>query len=144
MDTNPKPKSAGFSKTDMPQQFSDTAERGIKQSKEAFEKMSAATSEAADAMKDCCSTAIKGVQDYNTRLIEFTLVNTNSAFGYVQKLFTVKSPSEFVEVSSDQARQQFETLADQTKQLATLTQHVTLTSAEPLKAGFTKAFNRAA
>jgi hypothetical protein len=71
-------------------------------------------------------------------------VNTNAAFEYIQKLFGVKSPSEFVDISSEQARQQFETLAEQTKQLAMLTQHVTLASAEPLKTGFTKASNRAA
>ena len=47
MDTNPKTKSASFSKTDTPQQFSDMAEKGATQSKEALEKMSAATSEAA-------------------------------------------------------------------------------------------------
>jgi len=143
MDTDPKTKSASFSKSDTQQQL-DMAEKGAKQSKEAFEKMSAATGEAADAMKDCCSTAIKGAQEYNNKLIEFTQVNTNAAFEYIQKLFGVKSPSEFVDISSEQARQQFETLAEQTKQLAMLTQHVTLASAEPLKTGFTKASNRAA
>ena len=106
--------------------------------------MSAATSEAADAMKDCCSTAVKGAQEYNNKLIEFTQVNTNAAFEYIQKLFGVKSPSEFVEISSEHTRRQLETMAEQTKQLATLTQHVTVASAEPLKAGFSKAFNRAA
>jgi phasin len=144
MDTDPKTKSASFSKSDTQQQLSDMAEKGAKQSKEAFEKMSAATGEATDAMKDCCSTAIKGAQEYNNKLIEFTQVNTNAAFEYIQKLFGVKSPSEFVDISSEQARRQFETLAEQTKQLAMLTQHVTLASAEPLKTGFTKASNRAA
>ena len=144
MDTNPKTKSASFSKTDTPQQFSDMAEKGATQSKEAFEKMSAVTSEAADAMKDCCSTAVIGAQEYNNKLIEFTQANTNATFEYIQKLFGVKSPSEFVEISSEHTRRQFETLAEQTKQLAMLTQHLTVASAEPLKAGFTKAFNRAA
>ena len=35
-------------------------------------------------------------------------------------------------------------MAEQAKELAELTQQVTLTSTEPLKAGFAKAFSRAA
>ena len=62
-------------------------------------------------MKDCCSTAVKGAQEYNNKLIEFTQVNTNAAFEYIQKLFGVKSPSEFVEILSEHTRRQFETLA---------------------------------
>ena len=129
-------------KSDTRRQFSDMADKSAQQSKERFEKMSSAASEAADAMKDCCSTAARGAQEYNDKLIEFTQVNTNAAFEYTQKLFGVKSPSDFVEISSEQARQQFERLAEQTRQLATLTQQATLASAEPLKTGFTKAFNR--
>ena len=68
VETSPKTKS----KTDAPEQFREMIEKGATQSKEAFEKMSAATSQAADVMKNCCSTAVKGAQDYNNKLIEFT------------------------------------------------------------------------
>ena len=45
MDTNPKTKS----KTDATEQFRDMTEKGATQSKEAFEKISAATAQTADA-----------------------------------------------------------------------------------------------
>jgi hypothetical protein len=45
----------------------------------------------------------------------------------------VKSPSEFVELSTEHAQQQLATLTEQTKQLAALAQQMTLASAEPLK-----------
>ena len=135
MDTNPKTKS----KTDAPEQFRDMAEKGATQSKEAFEKMSAATGQAADVMKNCYSTAVKGVQDYNNKLIEFTHANTKAAFDFAQRMSGVKSPSEFVELSTELAQQQLATLTEQTKQLAALAQQVTLATAEPLKTGFTKA-----
>jgi hypothetical protein len=51
----------------------------------------------------------------------------------------VKSPSEFIELSTERARKQFETLTEQTTELAALAQNVTLASTEPLKAGVTKA-----
>jgi phasin len=106
--------------------------------------MSAATTEAGDLIKNSYSTAIKGVQDYNNKFIEFAHVNTNAAFDFVQKLSSVKSPAEFVELSTEHARKQFETLTEQTKQLAAIAQKVTLATAEPLKTGVAKAFNHAA
>ena len=135
METSPKTKS----KTDAPEQFREMVEKGATQSKEAFEKMSAATSQAADVMKNCCSTAVKGAQDYNNKLIEFTQANTKAAFDLAQRMSGVKSPSEFVELSTELSQQQFATLTEQTKQLAALAQQVTLATAAPFKTGFTKA-----
>jgi hypothetical protein len=63
MDANTRTKS----KIDAPEQFRDMAERGAAQTKEALEKMTAVTGEAADIMKNCCSTAVKGAQDYNNK-----------------------------------------------------------------------------
>ena len=55
------------------------------------------------------------------------------AFDFAHRLSQVKTPSEFVSLSTEHARKQFETLAEQTKQLAALAQKVTVASAEPLK-----------
>jgi hypothetical protein len=51
----------------------------------------------------------------------------------------VKSPSDFIQVSTTHTREQMETLAEQGKQLSALAQKVTLDVVEPLKTGFTKA-----
>jgi phasin len=110
---------------------------------EAYEKMSAATAEATDLIKDSCSTAVQGAQAYNNKLLEFAQTNTNVAFEFAQKLLGVKSPSEFIELSTERAREQLATLTEQTKELAALAQKVTLASTEPLKAGVTKAFGHA-
>jgi phasin len=125
---------------DATQAFRATAENGSAQAKEAFEKMSAATAEATALIKNCYSTAVKGAQEYNTKVIEFANANTEAAFA--QKLSSVKSPTEFIELSTDHSRKQFETLTEQTKELAALAQNVTLAAAEPLKTGVTKAFSQ--
>ena len=147
MDMNSKTtttKTTSFPNTDAPQAFREMAENGTKQVKETYEKMSAATTDAADLIKNSYSTAVEGVHDYNNKFIEFANANINTTFDFVQKLSGVNSPSAFVVLSTEYARKQLETLTEQTKQLATLAHNVTLATAEPLKTGVAKAVNHAA
>ena len=122
--------------------YREMGEKGTAQAKEMYEKMTAATSEATDVIKESYSTAVKGAQDYNNKLLEFAQTNNNTAFEFAKRLFDVKSPSEFIELSTERARQQFATLTEQTKELAALAQKVTLASTEPLKAGVAKALGQ--
>ena len=133
-------KPASSPRADAIQTYSATVENGSAQAKEAFEKISAATAEATDLIKNSFSTAVKGAQDYNNKVIEFAQTNTKVALEFVQKLSGAKSPSDFIELSTDHSRKQFETLTEQTKELAALAQKVTLATVEPLKTGVTKAF----
>ena len=135
-------KPASSPKMDATQAFRATAEKGSAQAKEAFEKMTGATAEATDFMKNSYSTAVKGAQDYNTKVIEFAQANTQAALDFVQKLSGVKSPSDFIELSIDHSRKQFEKLTEQTKELAEVAQKVTLATVEPLKTGVTKAYGQ--
>jgi phasin len=137
-------KPASSPRMDATQAFRATAENGSAQAKETYEKMNAATAETTDLIKNSYSMAVKGAQDYNTKFIEFAQTNTEAALGFVQKLSGVKSPSDFIELSTDHSRKQFETLTEQTKELAALAQKVTLATVEPLKTGVTKAFSQAA
>ena len=63
----------------------------------------ATTTEAAD-LKISYSKAVKGMQDYNNKIIEFAHANTNAAFDFVQKLSSVKSTTAFVELWTEHAR----------------------------------------
>jgi phasin len=115
------------------------AEKVSTQAKEVVDKMGAATSEAAGAMQYSYSLALKGVQVYNQKLFEFAQANTQAAMEFYRTLSGVKSPSEFIELSTQHAQKQLTTLTEQTKELGELAQRVTLEAAEPLKTGFTKA-----
>jgi phasin len=114
------------------------------QSKETFEKISSATAEAANLIQSSCTTAFEGVQAYNKKLVEFTRVNTTAAFDFVQKLHGLKSPSEFIELSTEHARTQTEALSRQTEQLTALAQKIALASTEPLQSGAAKAASHTA
>ncbi|MFZ0778761.1 MAG: hypothetical protein WAM74_19930, partial [Xanthobacteraceae bacterium] len=69
MDTNKTTtaKPAGFQKPSEAQAFSEMTQKGAAQTKQTYERMSAATAEAADLMKASCSTALNGARDYNNK-----------------------------------------------------------------------------
>lgn len=54
--------------------------------------------------------------------MEFAHTNTNAAFDFLQKLYGVKSPSEFMELATQHARTHTTALTEQTKELAALAQ----------------------
>jgi Phasin protein len=53
--------------------------------------------------------------DFNNKFIEFAHANTNAAFDFFQKMSGVQSPSAYLELSTEHARKQIETLTEQTK-----------------------------
>lgn len=124
--------------TDHTVQFRDALESGAERSKEVLETFSAAANEATHAVQDCCTIAVKGMQNYSEKIIQFTQDNIKSHVEFGRKLAGAKSPSEFIELSTSHARHQVETLAQQSKELATLAQQVTRDTVEPLTAGFAK------
>ena len=133
-------KSAGAPKMGTPQAIREMADKGTAQAKASFDKMSAATAEASSVIQNAGATAAQGLKDSNAKVIEFARTNSNAAFDFANKLLGVKSPSEFIEMSTEQARKQFEVLSAQTKELTALSQKVMRETSEPLKAGAAKAF----
>jgi len=133
-------KATRFRKTEGPKIFRDIAENIFTQAAETF-----TSTESVERLKNGCSTAVQGAaQDYNDMLFEFVRANTSASFDFFQKLATVKSPMEFVELSTEHARDQMETLTEQAKHLSTIAQEVTHAATEPFKMSVAKAFNSAA
>jgi phasin len=133
-------KSAGAPKMGTPQALREMADQGTAQAKASYDKMSAATAEASSVLKNAGAKATQGFKDSNAKVIEFARANSNAAFDFANELLAVKSPSEFIQLSTEQARKQFEVLSEQAKELTALSQKVMLETAEPLKAGAAKAF----
>jgi phasin len=133
-------RSASAPKIEAPQAIREMTDKGTTQAKESYEKMTAATAEASNVIQNACSTAAQGAIDCNAKMIEFARANSNAAFDYASKLLGVKSPSEFLEVSTEHARKRFEVLSEQTKELTALSQKVMLETTEPLKSGAAKGF----
>ena len=131
-------------KMEIPAAFREMAEKSVSQAKENYEKMKSAAEEATDLLEGTYATATKGASDYGMKVIEAARTNTNAAFDFVSEVMTVKTFSDFVELSTGHARKQFEALTAQTKELAALAQKVATDTAEPVKESVTKAFKKAA
>jgi phasin len=120
------------------QTFRATAESGLASAKEALERMNVVMAEQLLLIGDSYSTALKGARDYNTKVMEFAHTNSKASLDFAKSLVGVRTPSDFIEFSTEHSRQQFETLTDQTKILAALAQEIALATAEPLKTGAAK------
>jgi phasin len=104
---------------------------------EIFKNAKAATEQANNLFQHTFTVAAKGAQDYNNKLFDCAQTNTKVAFYFTQKMLGVKSPSEFIELSTEHSRKLFETLTEQMKELTALAQRVSIETAEPFKAGLT-------
>src|SRR5262245_31778330 len=116
------------------------AEKVSTQAKDVVERISTATSEAANGMQHSYLVGLKGVQDYNKKWMEFAQANTQAALEFFQKLSVAKSPTEFIELSTTNAQRQLMTLTEQTKELGELAQQATLAAVKHVKTVSTKAF----
>ena len=128
---------------EMLEAFRDMAERGVEQTRDAYAKAKVASEEAADLLENTYEAVAKRATDYNRKLIEITRTNTRAAFDYVQELLGVKSPSEFIALSTAQMRKQFEIVSEQNKELCALAQEMGTEAAEAMKTGLSKGFNNA-
>jgi phasin len=124
--------------------FRETPEKGVAQAKDTFARAKAAIEQATDIFKDTYATAARGATEYNLKIIEIACTNTTAAFEHAQQLLGVKSSSEFVELSIAHAREQFETMIAQTRELTELAQKMTIKISEPLKAGIIMASKKVA
>jgi phasin len=149
--SKPKPKTqlppfpaSVFTGAEAPAAFRDIAEKSLSQAKDHYEKIKTATEEATGVLEETYATASKGAADYGLKVIEFSRDNANSAFDFASELLAAKTFAEIIELSSTHARKQFESLSEQSKELATLAQKVATEAAEPFKEGISKVTKSAA
>jgi phasin len=128
---------------EMPEAFREMTEKGVAHAKDTYAKAKMASEEAADLLQKTYATVAKGATDYNLKLIEIARANTRAAFDYANELLGVKSPSEFIELSTTQMRKQFDIASVQNRELCALAQETATEAAKPLNTGVSKAFKKA-
>jgi phasin len=112
---------------------------------EAVSEASKATAEeTTTALEKTYSIVATGAADFHHQWIEIVRYNTNSTLDFVQQLFSVKSPAEFLELSSTHFRTQFHTFAEQSRHLTGMAQKMTTHAVEPLQAGMKSALSKTA
>ena len=127
----------------MPQVFRGIAEQGVVRAKDSYEKMTAASGEMADILRETCSTNARIAADYGVKVMEISGANSNSAFDFLTKLMDTKSLSEVIQLSATQSRQNFEVTSAQSRELWELARKGASETAEPIKKGFTRILQKA-
>jgi phasin len=130
-------------KMEVPAEYRAMADQGVAHARDACAKAKVASEEAVDVLANVCATAAKGATEYNSKLIEIARTNNRAAFDYAHELLGVKSPSEFIELSTAHMRKQFDVASAQSNELYALAQKLTADATEPIKTGMSKAFNKA-
>lgn len=101
----------------------------------AFEQMAATGTEVA---KNALATAAEGTKAYNAKVLSLARANANAAFDYLDAVLEVTSPAQLLEVSTEHARRQVETLKGQAQELAGVAEKTTAQVVEPLRAQMSK------
>jgi phasin len=136
------PTKATTKPTGLPGNGAQVVRETTAQTKEAFEKLSAATVEAGNLLRDSYSTAVKSGEEYNAKVMEFARTNTQTNLEFMQKLSNAKSPTELLELSTNHSRRQFEALAQQARELLSLAQKTMLTTTERVQTDVNKTYSQ--
>lgn len=129
---------------EVPAAFREIAEKGLAQAKESYAKARAVAEDTTGILENTYANAAKGASDYGLKVIEIARANANTAFDFLGKVVAAKSLSELIELSTAQAREQFEASTEQLKELTALAQKVAAETAEPIKSGVSSALHKAA
>ena len=104
-------------------------DRRLDRAREALQDGSTAAEESTRAIGNGYFTA-------NMKLIEMAQGNAMAAVNFAQQVATVKGPAEAANLWSSYARERFETLTDQSRELTALAQKVMIPTVETLTHSF--------
>jgi hypothetical protein len=100
-----------------------------------FGKMNGAAEQTREFVETAYMSALQAATQYNAKLLEFARINNEAAFKCATELASVKSPAEWVEITTRHAREQLAVLTAQAKELAAFGQQATFKAAAPFKNG---------
>jgi hypothetical protein len=97
--------------------------------------------EAADRIQESSSKATEGFREYQLKVLSAAQANVNAIFEYAQDALQAQSVSELMELSATHSRRQLETLAQQSREIASAAQKLAAETTKPLTGGFGGQFN---
>jgi phasin len=115
------------------------AEKGLSQTREAFDKFNATAKDAAGSLESSVGIVAKGLSEFNAKAFESIQSNAYLTLDFLSSLASVKSPTEAVSLQAAHTEKQIKALTDQAKDLSELAQKIAKESVEPLKGQFDKA-----
>jgi len=92
--------------------------------------------EAAARVEESSSRAAEGFREYQLKVLSAAQANVNAIFEYAQDVIQAQSVSELMEVSATHSRRQLESMAQQSREIASAAQKLATESARPLAGTF--------
>jgi hypothetical protein len=140
----PKINGFEFPKIEVPQVFRDFANNKIVEVGEVHQNVKKTADQVNEALLASCMAFANSAAAFNTKVIEAAFSNSNATFGYAQKLLDAKTLSEFAELSTTHARQQFDAWSEQAETLSALAEKAVADTVKPINVGVAEAFEKAA
>ncbi|AMN54898.1 MULTISPECIES: phasin [Stappiaceae] len=127
-------------KMEVPAMFREATEKGIENAREAYAKVKNAAEDATDLMEDTFETSRQGVVEFNHKAVDAAKANADATFTFVKDIMSAKSLAEAIELQSTFARQQFDALSAQSKEMHELATKLGTDVSAPVKEAFEKSF----
>ncbi|WP_299810771.1 phasin [uncultured Roseibium sp.] len=127
-------------KMEVPAAFREATEKGIENARDAYAKVKTAAEDATDLMEDTFETSRQGVVEFNHKAVDAAKANTDAAFTFFKDLMSAKSVAEAIELQSTFAREQFEAVSSQTKEMQEMATKLGTDVSAPVKEAFEKSF----
>ena len=120
-------------------QFRAFAEKGVEQSKEAYEKMKNGAETAQKAVESTFESVKATGSEFSLKSIAAARANAEAGFSHLEALVGAKSLAEMIELQTAFLRKAVETSVEQAKDFQTFTSKAAEEVGKPMKAAFEKA-----
>ena len=127
-------------KMEIPAAFREATEKSIEQARDAYAKVKTAAEDATDLMEDTFETSRQGIVELNHKAVDAAKSNADAAFSFMKDLMAAKSLAEAIELQSTYARQQFDALSSQTKDMQEFATKLSTDVTAPVKEAVEKTF----
>ncbi|WP_136659660.1 phasin [Nitratireductor sp. XY-223] len=119
--------------------YREFAEKGLVQSKEAYDKLKTAAEDATKTVEQTLENAQAGTVELSMKAIDAARANADSSLTHLEALLGVKSVAELFELQSAFIRKQAEAAVDQAKELQEAARKVADQVSKPGKDAYEKA-----
>ncbi len=124
---------SSFDPSKLNESFRDFAEKGAKQSREAFAKLKTAGEEAGKTLEATVQTAQAGGIEFGLKTIDALRTNAQNSLSHMEALLGVKSVAELFELQTTFLRKQVELNVEQAKSLQETSKQVAEKLVKPSK-----------
>ena len=129
------------SPSEFPGALRASVEKGLVQSRAAYEKAKLVADESAAALETSYAAARAGVVAINAKAFDTLRANVEANFDFLKSSFAAATVADYFELQGEFARKQIDAATDQAKEIGALAQKAALDAVQPIKEQVARAFS---